>query len=170
MKMKRPELLRYEKTEDMKLHTGSESKVQQHFKDEVDINKMIKKYKKTGLMRGISPDKMRFGDFSNVPDYMTLRNKVINIEQLFMKYPSEVRARFDNDASKFVEFMQNSDNFAEAVKLGIVDRDVSTLRYFNESGADITDQVFAAGRVKVDGKAVNRDGTPWKKKEETGEK
>ena len=37
-----------------------------------------------------------------------------------MQFPADVRSKFDNDPVKFVGFLEDSQNYDEALKLGIV--------------------------------------------------
>lgn len=97
------------------------SLTRQEFAQDADINNIMRKYA-SGLPP--SPAGSRpplFGDFSNVPDYQTALNKVIDAQERFAELPSQVRRRFDNDPAKLLEFLASEDNRDEAVKLGLVD-------------------------------------------------
>lgn len=98
--------------------TGPESKTQQQFKDEVDINTIVERFGVTGEM----PEKMNFPteqDFSETFDFQTAMNVVIKGKEEFMKMPAKTRARFQNDPQQFMEFMHDEENIAEAIKLGL---------------------------------------------------
>ncbi len=98
------------------------SRTQQQFKAQVDINNIMKKYKKTGDMSiFIKSGKGRYGDFSNVADYQTALNKVIETQDSFQSLPPEVRIKFANDPGQLLEFINDNKNYDEAVKLGLVE-------------------------------------------------
>lgn len=61
----------------------------------------------------------QYGDFSNVEEYQTSLNIVIRANDQFNALSSELRDRFQNDPSKFLEFCDNPQNSEELVKLGL---------------------------------------------------
>jgi len=97
------------------------TRTQQHFKDETDINNILRQFNITGQLpsKAISP---RYGDFSYTGDYHSALNAVIAAEVEFMSLPAQLRARFDNDPAELIEFLNNSDNLDEAIKLGLVNK------------------------------------------------
>ena len=101
------------------LHCEDASLTQQHFKDECDINNILRQFNVTGLLpeNTLSP---RYGDFTGIGDYHTALNRVIAAEDEFMALPAQIRSRFDNDPANLIEFLENSDNKDEAIKLGLV--------------------------------------------------
>jgi phage internal scaffolding protein len=92
---------------------------QQHFKDECDINNILRQFNVTGLLPE-NPLSPRYGDFTGISDYHTALNQVIAAEDEFMRLPADLRARFANDPAQLIEFLENSDNKDEAIKLGLV--------------------------------------------------
>jgi len=103
------------------LHCEDASLAQQHFKDECDINNILRQFNVTGLLpeTTISP---RYGDFSGITDYHTALNQVIAAENEFMALPATLRARFENDPALLIEFLENPENKNEAIKLGLVNK------------------------------------------------
>jgi phage internal scaffolding protein len=103
------------------LHCEDASLAQQHFKEECDINNILKQFNITGQMPEgtLSP---RYGDFTGIGDYHSALNKVIAAEDEFMSLPADLRARFENDPAQLIEFLDNNQNYDEAVKLGLVEK------------------------------------------------
>jgi len=101
------------------LHCEDASLTQQHFKDECDINNILRQFNVTGLLPE-SPLSPRYGDFTGISDYHSALNQVIAAEDEFMALPALIRSRFDNDPAKLIEFLDNSENKDEAIKLGLV--------------------------------------------------
>jgi len=95
------------------------SRTQQHFKDETDINNILRQFNITGQLptKALSP---RYGDFTGIGDYHSALNQVIAAEGEFMTLPAQLRARFDNDPQELIEFLNNPENKDEAIKLGLV--------------------------------------------------
>lgn len=91
----------------------------QSFKEESDINVMVKRF---GLVGGMPPDfnAAVFQDVSDVPDFQTALNLVRESAQEFLRLPPAVRARFDNDPLNLVAFLDNEANREEAVSLGLL--------------------------------------------------
>jgi phage internal scaffolding protein len=96
------------------------SLAQQHFKDECDINNILRQFNITGQLPNF-PLSPRYGDFSGVVDYHSALNAVIAAEDGFMTLPAETRAKFNNDPELLINFLDNPQNKDEAIKLGLVD-------------------------------------------------
>ena len=94
---------------------------QQHHKDECDINYILQKFNVTGLLPS-APLSPRYGDFTGIGDYHTALNRVIAAQGEFDALPAQIRARFDNDPSKLIEFLENEKNRPEAEELGLVEK------------------------------------------------
>lgn len=97
----------------------AEDQTQQQFKEESDINEIVRRFGLTGEL----PEDLRvpqYGDFTEVRDFQTAMNAVRQAEESFMALPAEVRARFANDPQKLLEFMADDANRAEADKLGLL--------------------------------------------------
>jgi len=103
------------------LHCEDASLTQQHFKDECDINNILRQFNVTGILpeNALSP---RYGDFTGVVDYHSALNQVIAAEDEFMSLPAELRARFQNDPAQLIAFLENAENKNEAIELGLVNK------------------------------------------------
>lgn len=86
--------------------------------DSCDVNKIVKQYKRTGVLPTPLQIDPRYGDAS-VPDYQSCLNIVIQAEGSFLSLPSAIRSRFDNNVAKFMDFVHDPANTDEGVKLGI---------------------------------------------------
>jgi phage internal scaffolding protein len=101
------------------LHCEDATLTQQHFKDECDINNILRQFNVTGLLPE-APLSPRYGDFTGISDYHSALNQVIAAEDEFMALPAQIRSRFDNDPAKLIDFLDNAENKDEAIKLGLV--------------------------------------------------
>lgn len=97
------------------------SLAQQHFKDECDINNILRQFNITGLLPE-SPLSPRYGDFTGIHDYQSALNAVIAAEDGFMTLPAELRASFGNDPEQLIEFLDNPANLDKAIQLGLVNK------------------------------------------------
>lgn len=89
------------------IDTGSETLVQQQFKDEVDINTVVRRY---GITAGMpfGPDGGMYGDFSGIVDYESAMALIKDTDARFMRIPAELREKFNNNPGMLVRFAQNS--------------------------------------------------------------
>ena len=101
--------------------TPGPSHVQQHMKDECDINNIVKKYNKTGVLDHLSKNSLTYGSLLGIPEYHDALNQIRDAQETFNALPASLRNRFNNDPAEFVDFAQNSDNIPEMRKLGLMD-------------------------------------------------
>lgn len=90
-------------------------------RDQTDINKIMSRYSRTGLIDHVAKGKSQYGDFTTVNEYQMAMNTVIAAQQSFADLPSKVRERFRNDPGEFFEFVSNPDNVKEMIELGLAE-------------------------------------------------
>lgn len=98
----------------------AETMTQQQYKEECDINNIMKSYVQTGEL----PLKQRVGQFldvSNVGSFHEMMDQVIAAEDAFMQFPAQLRSKFENDPQKMFEYLSDDKNYDEAVSLGLLD-------------------------------------------------
>lgn len=95
-------------------------RVKQQFREESDVNVIMARWRKTGILPSGTAKQPMYGDFSNAVDYQSARQAVNDAEDSFMKLPAKIRARFDHDPFKLLEFMNDQANEAEAIELGVI--------------------------------------------------
>lgn len=98
--------------------SGDPGRTQQNFKEEVDINTIVRRFGLTGQL----PENVRIpldADFLDVMDYQSAMNAIRAADESFMRMPADVRSRFNNDAGAFVAFCVDPANLDEARKLGL---------------------------------------------------
>lgn len=98
---------------------------QQSDKDKTDINKMIKRYVRTGLIKTVSRIETKYGDVTGL-DFQKAMNLIVNAQAMFDELPSDIRKRFDNSPEKLLTFFEDPNNRDEAIKLGLIDKDTPT--------------------------------------------
>lgn len=81
--------------------TGPETMVQQQFRDEVDVNTIVRRFGMTrempsGLDGGV------YGDFTGISDYESAVAAVERAQSGFLTLDPEVRARYENDPGLYL--------------------------------------------------------------------
>lgn len=98
------------------------SLTKQEFKEETDINYIIKRATITGELPSSQKTPV-YGDFTNGPqDYKTALNMVLEAQEQFDSFPSKVRDRFKNDPAELLAFVANEQNRDEAIALGLIEK------------------------------------------------
>lgn len=97
-----------------------ESMTKQSFKDECDVNLIMKRYQKTGVLPMVSNRQPRYEDFGTGLDFHEAMQHVVAAQEMFNSLPSSVRSRFGNDAGAFLDFVQNPENVEEMRKMGLL--------------------------------------------------
>lgn len=100
------------------------SLIQQSDMDSADINKIMARYEKTGVLidANLSERKPMYGDFTEIKDYHQMLSGIRNVERAFELLPAKIRNRFENDPQQLIDFLENPENNKEAVELGLKDR------------------------------------------------
>lgn len=84
-------------------HEG-ESLTQQHFKEEQDVNTIVKRFGLTGdRLAEFSPEGA-YGDFSGIQDFDDAVAKVAAVNGRFMELPPEFRQKFGNNPGELIRF------------------------------------------------------------------
>lgn len=96
------------------------SLTKQSFSEDCDINVIMARFEKTGVLPSSVNDSPRYGDFSDVVDYDESLRVVMEADEAFMSLPAKVRARFQNDPSELIEFVRDPANMQEARDLGLL--------------------------------------------------
>lgn len=90
------------------------SRVQQDFKNEVDINSIVERHKPQ------KERKSRYVNLSDVDDFFSANMKVLRVKEAFMSLPAKIRERFRNNPQNLMDFLADPKNKEEAIELGIL--------------------------------------------------
>lgn len=113
----------YAKRERFSIDFLEPSMTQQHMKTECDVNHIVAKWNKTGLLEHVRDSEGSYGDFNSV-DYKTACDLVLRAEESFSSLPSSIRARFENSPALFMDFMHDPDNRDEIISMGLTKPEV----------------------------------------------
>jgi len=103
------------------------SLARQEFREESDINTIVDRF---GIGYDM-PEGVRapvFEDFADVFDFQTAMNRSIEARNAFMALPANVRAEFQNDPQRFVEFASEDKNFDKLDAWGMIKPEAKEIR------------------------------------------
>lgn len=95
------------------------SRTQQEFAAESDINNIMARYLKTGTVP-MFVDRMMLNGDQHQMTFHEMQNVIASATSSFMQLPSAIRAEFDNDAAKFVDFASDEKNVAKLREWGLL--------------------------------------------------
>lgn len=98
----------------------SKSRTQQHFKDEVNINTIMRKAKRSGILPFKGPEDSVFQDLTGITDYKESLDRIIAIDQRFQQLPANIRSKFGNNPDAILKYLQDPNNEKEARSLGLL--------------------------------------------------
>lgn len=90
----------------------------QEQKDQCDINNILEKYRRTGVVNHVTKYQEQYGDFTSI-DYQEAQNKVAQVNSMFAELPAKDRANFNNDPELFLEFVAQQKNIDD-MKDGVI--------------------------------------------------
>jgi phage internal scaffolding protein len=108
------------------LDTGSESKVKKSQQEATDINNIVERWLQNGAPPGglwHNRNQPVYADFSNVQEFNVMLNQVRQAEADFAALPAHIRAQFDNDPAKLVDWLSRLENEEEAQEKGILPKE-----------------------------------------------
>ena len=91
----------------------------QSFAKECDINQIMRKFEKDGVLLHANEYQGQYGDFAQHPEYHEAQNLIADANSMFETIPSQIRAQFGNSPEKFLAFAQNKDNQKALDKMGL---------------------------------------------------
>lgn len=91
----------------------------QSFRKECDVNTIMERFQKTGLMEHVNRHSGDYGDYAGAQDYHSSLNQVLEAQTMFESLPSSIRGRFLNDPGQFLSFVSDPDNEDEMITLGL---------------------------------------------------
>ena len=90
----------------------------QSHKAECDINNIMKRYQKDGVITHFNKFGKNYGDATG-NDFTEAMQIIAKGKSMFEELPSSARSRFDNDPAKFLDFVNDPENLDEMRELGL---------------------------------------------------
>lgn len=97
------------------------SRTKQSQLKECDINLIMKKYQKTGIINHFNKHGAMYGEYAPL-DLISAYETLERTNEMFLDLPAKVRARFKNQPEAFLEFVQDPKNKEEMYELGLARR------------------------------------------------
>lgn len=100
---------------------GGEKRVKAAFADEVNINRIVDRYRKTGLVTHLSKATPQFVDMLAVEDFTETMQKMTATKSWFNGLPANVRAAFGNDVIALLEARNSEEGMQKLRGLGLAE-------------------------------------------------
>jgi len=99
-------------------------RTEQGHKAECDVNNIVRKFDKTGLLTHVSKFEADYGDLRGI-DFKNAMDLVLQSKKSFDGLPAAIKKRFRNSPEDLLRFMEDPSNRDEAIKLGLIRPDVA---------------------------------------------
>lgn len=103
----------------VQLHFAKPSRVRPEFKDECDINRIVRNYSRTGVLPQIQKVAGQYADVSSIMSFEDAYNFTQNALSSFMELPAEIREAFDNNPGKFLAAAEDPQQ-RKFIEMGLV--------------------------------------------------
>ena len=93
--------------------------VQQHDAADCDINNIMARYERDGVVTHVNRYQGQYGDFTGAVDYQSALHLVYDAQDCFMSLPANIRKKFDNDPGQFFDFVSDPANADAMIEMGL---------------------------------------------------
>jgi len=83
-----------------------------------DINLILAQFMETGILPNMKQNNPQYGDVTEI-DFQDIQNQLAHAKTLFEELPDPVKAQFDNEPFKFLQFAENPENNTALVEMGL---------------------------------------------------
>lgn len=98
--------------------TGEESLTEQSHKKECEINNILKKYQRTGVIEHRNEHQGQYADIPSI-SFREAQEVIATASSMFEELPSSARKKFNNDPETFLQFVQDERNHQEMYDMGL---------------------------------------------------
>lgn len=102
--------------------TTGESLTKQSFKQDCDINNIMRQFERTGIIDHVNKFAGNYGHMPSEIDYQAACNQMITAQNMFDSLPSKIRQHFHNDPAKFLAAASDPERREEMIELGLKPR------------------------------------------------
>ncbi len=93
-----------------------DGRTKQAFKNQCDINTILKKAQKTGAISHLAKHEASYGDFTGF-DFFEAQMKIAKATEIFDELPSEIRREFNNEPRQFFEYANKDESVGRMAQL-----------------------------------------------------
>lgn len=104
---------------DLDCQAAEDGMTMQEFADECDINVLMSRYEKTGVLNHFARNQPSYIDLSEMPDLHEALSMLDAAQSAFMTLPAHIRREFDNSPAEFVKFAQDEKNVDKMREWGL---------------------------------------------------
>lgn len=97
----------------------AEGRTKQSFKNECDINQIMARYQKTGVLDFTAKHAPQYGDATGL-EFREGLDVLQRAREMFADLPAKLRAQFNNDPGEFLDFVHNPENVEEMRQMGLL--------------------------------------------------
>lgn len=107
----------------------------QSFKDECDINFILRDYERSGVVRSLNKARAVFADVSELGDYADALMVVQEAEEAFMALPAKTRKVFNHSPAEFLDAAHDPDKRDLLVQAGLIPPEKAADAFVSPEGA-----------------------------------
>ncbi|WNK12825.1 MAG: internal scaffolding protein [Microvirus sp.] len=96
-----------------------QGKAKQEFKNECDINNIMARFDKTGMLSFTNRFQPQYGDTTGI-EFQSAMETIAQGRSMFQELPSGIRNRFKNDPAQFLDFVHDERNIEELRAMGLL--------------------------------------------------
>ncbi len=97
-----------------------DGRAKQSFKDECDVNNIMKRYARDGLLDHVKAFGGDYADVAGVGTFHENCEAVLRARGMFDSLPAAIRSKFRNDPGEFLAFANDEENAEEMRELGLL--------------------------------------------------
>ncbi len=137
--------------------TYKDGRTKQAFKDETDINKILKRAQKTGTISHLNKYEARYGDFTSF-EFFDAQLQLSAGRTIFDDLPSEIRNEFNQSPADFFKYVNDPENKERLGELlpALAEPGRQNL---NVSGLETADETAALAKSEAENKPAVSDET-----------
>jgi len=98
---------------------GTDDLTKQSAKDECDINLIMARYLKTGVLDFVNKNAPQYGDVTGY-EFQAAMETVAKGKSMFAELPAAIRDEFDNNPEFFLEFVNDPENLPQMAEMGLL--------------------------------------------------
>ncbi len=96
-------------------------RTRQDQKDSCDLNLMMRKYLKQGVLPRLNTKTPVYDDFSTALSYHESLDRIKRADILFAALPAQLRASCENDPAQLIAYVEGGEHIDELVDLGVME-------------------------------------------------
>jgi phage internal scaffolding protein len=104
-----------------KLVFNDVSRTDQSYKKITDVNLIVKRYRKTGVLPNSNGPRGYYGDVSNAPDLTEAFEVVQRASEAFFRLPADIRKQLGNDPTELHSWLLDPKNRKAAAEAGLME-------------------------------------------------